>query len=90
MTLGFVKNWKEILLKSWAVWVAFAGLVLPDLISLVLNNLNDLPLSPEVKNYTRLACLALVIVVRPMHQTKVGKDEAVVEVVKPVPKESNP
>lgn len=84
MMFGFVKNWKQILAKSWSMWAAFVGLVLPDLVSLVLTNLNDLPLSPEYKNYARLACLALVIVLRPMHQTKVAKGEAAVEVLQTV------
>lgn len=89
MSFGWVKNWKTILFKSWSMWLAFAGLVLPDLVSFVLNNLNDFPLSDGVKNYTRLGCLALVIVLRPMHQTKVRKDEAAVEVLETV-KESKP
>ncbi len=82
---GWVKNWPEILKKSWSMWIAFAGLVLPDLVSLVLTHLDDLTLSPNVKNYTRLVCLGLVIVLRPMHQVKVQPGQDVVEVVKQVP-----
>lgn len=63
-----VANWKEVLAKSWAVWAAAAGLALPELLQFVADHSDSLPLAPEWKTYIRLACLALVIVVRPLAQ----------------------
>lgn len=84
MSFGWVKNWKQVLLKSWSMWMAFIGVVLPDLVSFVLEHINDFPLSDSTKNYARLASLALVIVLRPMHQEKLRKDQAAVEVLETV------
>ena len=63
-----VPNWKEVLLKSWTVWAAAAGLALPELLDLVAANTAILPLTDEGKNLVRLVCLALVIVLRPVRQ----------------------
>jgi hypothetical protein len=63
-----VANWKDVLLKSWTVWAAAAGLALPELLQFVADNTAALPFREDWKPVIRLVCLALVIVVRPLHQ----------------------
>lgn len=69
-----VANWKEVLLKSWTVWSAAAGLALPELLELLLANMDVLPLTDEWKSYVRVAALALVILLRPVQQKSLHRD----------------
>lgn len=63
-----VSNWKEVLLKSWAIWVAAIGLALPELLEFLANNSDTLPLTDEWKSTVRTVALALVIVARVVQQ----------------------
>jgi hypothetical protein len=63
-----VKNWKDVMLQSWAVRAAAAGIALPELAQLVLANLASLPLSADAKEWVRIVCLVLVILLRPVNQ----------------------
>lgn len=72
-------KWWEVLLKSWSVYVAGLGLVLPELADLVLSNLDSLPLSPEKKMWIRVGALALVIVLRPIPQRSLRKSPETLE-----------
>lgn len=66
-----VSNWKSVLLKSWAVWVATLGAAIPELLDFLAANVNllaDIGLSDRHKNLVRLACLVGVILVRPLKQ----------------------
>lgn len=66
-----VSNWKSVLLRSWAVWVAAIGAATPDLLDFLAANvqlLAEVGLSDHQKNVMRLACLVGVILVRPLKQ----------------------
>jgi hypothetical protein len=71
-----VENWKSVLWRSWTIWAAAAGLALPELAQFAADHTDALPLTPEWKNYIRLASLALVIVVRPLHQASLHEPAA--------------
>ena len=66
MTL--VQDWHR-LWKSWSVMVALLGAVLPELLQLVADNTDLMPwLTSGDKSTIRLACLVLVVVLRPIQQ----------------------
>lgn len=67
-------KWYEVLLKSWAVWVAGLGLAVPELADLLLQNLDRLPLTDTAKMWMRMGALALVIIVRPIPQRSLRKE----------------
>lgn len=66
-------KWWEVLFRSWSVYVAGLGLVLPELVDFVLANLDSLPLSQESKMWIRVGALALVIILRPIPQRSLRK-----------------
>jgi hypothetical protein len=63
-----VSNWKAVLAKSWAVWVALLGLVTPELLEWIADNVASFPFEEHHKNWLRAASLALIPVVRIMRQ----------------------
>jgi hypothetical protein len=63
-----VSNWKTVLTKSWAVWVALLGLITPELLEWIADNAASFPFEDHHKNWLRAACLALIPVVRILQQ----------------------
>ncbi len=66
-----VGNWKEVLLKSWSVRAAGLGVVLPEVLDFLANNiefLNGIGLSDHQASIVRAACLLAVLILRPVKQ----------------------
>ena len=74
MTL--IDDWHK-LWRSWSVIAAVVGAALPELLQVVADNSDLLPgLTVGDKSGIRLACLVLVVVVRPIRQAALApKDE---------------
>ena len=63
-----VSDWRG-LWKSWSLIVAVIGAVVPELLQLVADNTDLMPwLDTSLKSAIRLACLVLVVLVRPIRQ----------------------
>lgn len=72
MSLSLVPNWRK-LWKSWSLRFAALGAALPELLQLIADNSDTLPwFNDGYKSGIRLACLILVIVLRPVHQEAVS------------------
>ena len=70
--LTLVGNWRE-LWKSWCVMVAVLGTLLPELLQVVADNTDLIPsLTAGDKSGIRLACLILVVVLRPIRQNSLA------------------
>lgn len=67
--MKLIDNWRRVLLRSWAVYAATLGLLLPDLLQLLADHIDSLPYLDEGhKSLIRVACLAAVIVLRVVKQ----------------------
>lgn len=70
--MKLVSNWKS-LWKAASMRFAFAGVAAPELLQFVADNTDYLPwVDPDVKNLIRVACLAGVILTRPIQQASVS------------------
>lgn len=68
MNITLIDNWRK-LIHSWSLWAASLGLALPELLQLVADNTDLLAgFDAGYKSLIRLACLVLVIVLRPIKQ----------------------
>lgn len=68
MKVQLIDNWRK-LVHSWSLWAASMGLALPELLQILADN-TDLLIwfNDGYKSGIRLACLVLVIVLRPIKQ----------------------
>jgi hypothetical protein len=66
--MKLVENWKK-LWKSWTVLLASAGIFLPDILQIVAENIDGIPLiDAGHKSLIRLACLIAIVLLRPVKQ----------------------
>jgi len=76
MKIELVPNWRK-LWRSWSLRFAALGAALPELLQLVADNTDSLAWFDDgYKSGIRLACLVLVIVLRPVKQEAVSGKEA--------------
>jgi hypothetical protein len=72
ITSYLVGNWREVMRHAWSVWAAAAGIITPELIQVLADNVALMPWFDEGdKNMIRMICLFLVVVLRPIDQKKV-------------------
>lgn len=76
MTL--IANWKQTLLKSWSVWLAAAGVLLPELLQILADNLDSFPnIDAGYKSIIRTVFLVAIPIARVVHQPAIPtKDPA--------------
>jgi hypothetical protein len=66
--MKLVENWRK-LWKSWTVLLASAGIFLPDILQVIAENIDGIPLiDAGHKSLIRLACLILIVLLRPVRQ----------------------
>jgi len=71
MTL--VENWKK-LWRSWTVQLAAAGIFVPDILQILAENIDGVPLiDAGHKSLIRLACLIAIVLLRPVKQESLTK-----------------
>jgi hypothetical protein len=71
--MKLVENWRK-LWKSWTVMLATAGIFLPDILQIVAENIDGIPLiDTGHKSLIRLACLILIVLLRPVKQESLTK-----------------
>lgn len=71
--MKLVENWRK-LWKSWTVMLATAGIFLPDILQIVAENIDGIPLiDAGHKSLIRLACLILIVLLRPVKQESLTK-----------------
>jgi hypothetical protein len=71
--MKLVENWKK-LWKSWTVMLATAGIFVPDILQIVAENIDGIPLiDTGHKSLIRLACLILIVLLRPVKQESLTK-----------------
>lgn len=71
--MKLVENWKK-LWKSWTVMLATAGIFVPDVLQIVAENIDGIPLiDTGHKSLIRLACLILIVLLRPVKQESLTK-----------------
>jgi hypothetical protein len=71
--MKLVENWKK-LWKSWTVMLATAGIFVPDILQIIAENIDGIPLiDTGHKSLIRLACLILIVLLRPVKQESLTK-----------------
>jgi hypothetical protein len=71
--MKLVGNWKK-LWKSWTVMLATAGIFVPDVLQIIAENIDGIPLiDTGHKSLIRLACLILIVLLRPVKQESLTK-----------------
>jgi hypothetical protein len=66
--MKLVENWRK-LWKSWTVMLATAGIFLPDILQVVAENIDGIPMiDTGHKSLIRLACLIAIVLLRPVKQ----------------------
>jgi hypothetical protein len=71
--MKLVENWKK-LWKSWTVMLATAGIFVPDVLQIVAENIDGIPLiDTGHKSLIRLACLIAIVLLRPVKQESLTK-----------------
>lgn len=71
--MKLVENWRK-LWKSWTVLLASAGIFLPDILQIIAENIDGVPLiDAGHKSLIRLACLILIVLLRPVKQESLTK-----------------
>ena len=66
--MKLVENWRK-LWKSWTVLLASAGIFLPDILQIIAENIDGIPLiDAGHKSLIRLGCLILIVLLRPVRQ----------------------
>ena len=72
--MKLVEEWKS-LWRSWSMQLAAAGILLPDLLQVIADNSALLPWFDDgMKSGLRLACLILIVLLRPIKQKSLAKD----------------
>jgi hypothetical protein len=75
MNIELVEGWVR-LWRSFTVQLAAAGILLPDVLQVIADNSDLMPwLDGGVKSGIRLACLIAIVVMRPVKQASLAKDE---------------
>lgn len=73
--MKLVAEWKK-LWKAWTIQLAALGIVLPDLLQVLADNSDLMPwFDASTKSSLRLACLILIVVLRPIQQKALAKEE---------------
>lgn len=73
--IKLVENWKS-LWKSWTLQLAALGIALPDILQIIAENVDGLPLiDTGHKSLMRLACLVLIVLLRPVKQASLTPKE---------------
>ena len=71
MKIQLIDGWKR-LWKAWTIQLAAIGIVLPDALQLIADNTSTLAwLDDGYKSGIRLACLVLIVLLRPVKQVSV-------------------
>lgn len=71
--MKLVDEWKS-LWKAWSVQLAAAGILLPDLLQVIADNSALIPWFDDgMKSGLRLACLILIVLLRPVKQKSLEK-----------------
>lgn len=71
--MKLVENWKK-LYKSWTVMLATAGIFVPDILQIIAENIDGIPLiDAGHKSLIRLACLIAIVLLRPVKQESLTK-----------------
>lgn len=66
--MRLVENWKR-LWKSYTVLLASAGIFLPDVLQVIADNVDGLPMiDAQFKSLARLCCLVAIVLLRPVKQ----------------------
>lgn len=75
MKVQLVEGWTK-LWKAWTVQLAAVGIFLPDVLQILAENIDGLPLMDSGhKSLIRLACLVAIVLLRPVKQVSVSGDE---------------
>lgn len=75
MKVQLVEGWTK-LWKAWTVQLAALGIFLPDVLQILAENIDGLPLMDSGhKSLIRLACLVAIVLLRPVKQVSVSGDE---------------
>lgn len=75
MNIQLVEGWTK-LWKAWTVQLAAAGILLPDVLQILAENIDGLPLLDNGhKSLIRLACLIAIIFLRPIKQPSIAPDK---------------
>lgn len=70
-----VSNWRQVLMRSWTVWLAAIGAFLPEVLEIAAENIASVPLLDDgQKSIIRLVCLVLIPMARVIRQPSVPKD----------------
>ena len=73
--MKLVAEWKK-LWKAWTIQLAALGIVLPDLLQVLADNSSLMPWFDDgTKSALRLACLILIVVLRPIQQKALTKED---------------
>ena len=76
MNVQLVAGWKN-LWKAWTIQLAAAGIFLPDVLQILAENIDGLPLLDSGhKSLIRLACLVLIVFLRPVKQISLEQKES--------------
>lgn len=74
MKIELIEGWHK-LAKAWSMQVAALGVVAPDVLNLVAENINGVALLDDgLKSTIRLVCLVAVVLLRPIKQGSVSGD----------------
>lgn len=72
LTSYLVSNWQQVMRNAWSIWAAAAGIVTPEVVQVLADNIILMPWFDEgSKNTIRVICLFLVVLLRPVDQKKV-------------------
>lgn len=75
MKIKLISEWKR-LWRAWTMWAAGVGIVLPDLLNIVAENIDGVALlDAGHKSLIRLACLVAVVLLRPIQQPALKEEK---------------
>lgn len=75
MKVQLVEGWTK-LWKAWTVQLAAVGIFLPDVLQILAENIDGLPLMDSGhKSLIRLACLVAIVLLRPVKQVSVSGEK---------------
>jgi hypothetical protein len=76
MSIQLIDGWKR-LWRAWTVQLAAVGIFLPDILQILAENIDGLPLLDSGhKSLIRLACLILIVFLRPVKQISLEQKDA--------------
>lgn len=75
MNVQLVEGWTK-LWRSFTIQLAAAGIFLPDVLQILAENIDGMPLLDSGhKSLIRLACLIAIVLLRPVKQVSVSGEE---------------